>query len=86
MSLIQWYMQVVNGDIAGARRQVNVVMYNIRGIPTMIWSFLDAYPVKWVGPTFTAGDSSVAFEELHFVHHGFTIETAAGLLKTGLQS
>jgi phage tail-like protein len=80
MSLIDWYMQVAEGKVKDARRQVSVVTYSAMGIPMMMWSFLDAYPVKWVGPSFNAGDSSVALEELHFVHHGFTVESISSTI------
>lgn len=83
MSLIDWYMQVADGNVSDARRQVSVIMFTEMGIPIIIWSFLDAYPIKWVGPAFNSADSSVALEELHFVHHGFTIESLAGSLGGG---
>lgn len=74
LSLLEWYMQVVNGNIATAKRQVSVVMYNARGSGLLAFSFRDAYPVKWVGPSLNTEQSTVGIEELHFVHHGFTIE------------
>ena len=45
--------------------------------PMMMWSFRNAFPVRWSGPNFKADDSSVAFEEIEFVHHGFSIETTS---------
>jgi phage tail-like protein len=38
--------------------------------PIFAWTFRDAYPVKWSGPSFKAGDSSVAIESLELAHHG----------------
>jgi phage tail-like protein len=34
------------------------------------WTFRDAYPVKWSGPSFKAGDSSIAIESLELAHRG----------------
>lgn len=74
LSLLEWYMQVVNGNITGAMRQVSVIMFSPLSIPILTFSFRDAYPIKWVGPSLNTEQNSVALEELHFVHHGFTIE------------
>lgn len=37
-----------------------------------LWSFRQAYPVKWTGPTFKADSNAVAFETLELTHHGYT--------------
>jgi phage tail-like protein len=72
-SLLGWYMDMLRGDIAAATRQVTVVMYDVSYLPLMTWSFRNAYPVKWGGPSFKSDSSSVAIEELEFVHHGFDV-------------
>ncbi|MCA0457958.1 MAG: phage tail protein [Chloroflexi bacterium] len=71
--LLKWYMDVLKGDIAAATRQVTVVMLNADQETLMTWTFRNAYPVKWGGPTFKTDSSSVAIEEIEFVHHGFEI-------------
>ncbi len=71
--LLKWYMDVLKGDIAAATRQVTVVMLDTTFQPIMTWTFRNAYPVKWGGPTFKTDSNSVAIEELEFVHHGFEI-------------
>lgn len=38
--------------------------------PIFAWTFRDAYPVKWSGPSFKAGDNAVAIESLELAHHG----------------
>ena len=38
--------------------------------PIFAWTFRDAYPVKWSGPSFRAGDNAVAIESLELAHHG----------------
>jgi len=72
--LLKWYFQVLSGDIENATRQVTVVVYDVTGTPLATWSFRNAYPVKWSGPTLKTDDNSVAIEELEFVHHGFTVD------------
>jgi len=36
------------------------------------WTFKDAWPVKWSGPTFSATQNQVALETLEIAHHGPT--------------
>lgn len=71
--LLKWYMDVLKGDIAAATRQVTVVMLDTQYEPLMTWTFRNAYPVKWGGPSFKTDSNSVAIEEIEFVHHGFEI-------------
>lgn len=74
-SLLNWYLDVLKGDIASATRQVTVVMYSEAHLPLMTWAFRNAYPVKWGGPSFKTDNNSVSIEEIEFVHHGFDIES-----------
>ena len=39
------------------------------------WSFEDALPVRWTGPTFAAASEDLAEEELEIAHHGFRSKT-----------
>lgn len=36
------------------------------------WDIVDAFAVRWTGPTFDAKSSDPATEELEIAHHGFT--------------
>jgi phage tail-like protein len=76
LDLLHWYIQVMQGDIEGSKREVSIVLYNNDSTPMITWSFRNAYPVRWSGPTFNAQENSVAFEEIEFVHHGFDVETS----------
>lgn len=35
------------------------------------WNVVDAFPVRWTGPTFSTTSTEVASEELEISHHGF---------------
>jgi phage tail-like protein len=48
-----------------------VVLVDAAGEPVRTWTFADAFPVKWTGPTLAASASDVAVEELEIAHHGF---------------
>ena len=35
------------------------------------WEFVDAFPIKWTGPSFSADSTGPATEQLEIAHHGF---------------
>ena len=70
-TLLNWYMDMLRGDIAAATRQVTVTMFNGSRTALMVWSFRQAYPIKWSGPSLKTDGNSVGVEEIEFVHHGF---------------
>jgi phage tail-like protein len=73
-SLLEWYLQVLRGDIKKAMRTVTIVTYDVRRKPVATWTFHNAYPVKWGGPQLRTGDQALAIEELEFAHHGFEVK------------
>ena len=40
--------------------------------PVRTWSFVEAFPVRWTGPRFAAGDTGVATESLEIAHGGLS--------------
>lgn len=60
-----------------SRRNVTVVMYDVAGSWVSRWHFRNAYPVKWVGPTFTSDGTAIAIESLEIAHQGLTVEPAS---------
>lgn len=69
--LLKWCLQNVQGKIT--RRNISVVMYNTAGVEVMRWDFVNAYPVRWVGPTFTADGNQNAVESLELAHTGIQL-------------
>ncbi len=53
-------------------RHGSVALLDARFQRIRTWSFRDAYPVRWVGPQFSASGSALATEELEVSHGGFT--------------
>ena len=74
MEFMEWYKLVQEGDIVNAKKDVTVVFFNVAHIPTIVWNFRDAYPIKWSGPQLTSSSQDIAIEELELVHHGFEFE------------
>ena len=65
-----WYSDVIAGKVE--RKNGSVYLLDDQGIPAMWWDFLEAYPIKWSGPTLNAQGNSVAFQSVTLVHHGLT--------------
>ena len=55
------------------RKEITLTMYNQQLEKLRTWSFKNAYPVKWTGPTFNVGQAAVATEALEIVHDGIQI-------------
>jgi phage tail-like protein len=68
-TLWRWHQDVIAGRFE--RRTVFVVLRDASGDEKWRWSFIDAYPVKWIGPDLKADSSAVAIESLELAHDGF---------------
>ena len=55
------------------RKEITLTMYNQQLEKLRTWSFKNAYPVKWTGPTFNAAQNAVATESIEIVHDGIQI-------------
>ncbi len=72
--LLNWYLQVLQGQIKNATRNVTLIIFDsTRKVQIAQWAFNQAYPIRWGGPTLRTGDSAVAIEELELAHRGFTV-------------
>jgi phage tail-like protein len=68
-TLWSWHQDVRRGTIR--RRNGSIVLGGeslAHGLHR--WDFVGAYPVKWTGPTLSAGTASVAVEQVELVHRG----------------
>ncbi len=75
-NLFEWFAETSGEGFSGQgdkleRREGEVVLLDYAGEPARRWQFIDAFPTRWSGPTFAAGSTDVALEELEIVHHGF---------------
>ncbi len=63
-----WFQDVINGAVT--RKNVSVVLYDAAHNEAKRWNFTRAYPVKWVGPAFRAGENAISIETLELAHEG----------------
>ena len=67
----KWCMDVTTRTVS--RRHVSVLLYDTQGQEVVRWNFHNAYPVKWVGPQFTATSQATAIETLELAHDGLEL-------------
>lgn len=70
--LWNWYAKVIQGTIE--RKEISIVQYNSQQKEMRRWNLDRAYPVKWSGPAFNAGNNAVSIETLEIAYHGFEIK------------
>ncbi|MBI1277547.1 MAG: phage tail protein [Anaerolineaceae bacterium] len=66
--LWKWHYDVTQGRIK--RSNGSVILFNDAGEEKIRWNFLNAYPIRWIGPQFNANSASVAVETIELVHTG----------------
>jgi phage tail-like protein len=71
--LIQWYYLTLRGLHSFAKRDITVIAVNPSMIPVTLWHFSNAYPVKYVGPSFNAATSAALVEQVDFAHEGIFV-------------
>jgi phage tail-like protein len=69
-TLWRWHQDVAQGNIV--RKNGTIYLLNPQRLPVMWWDFMEAYPVKWVGPDLRAGSDAVAVEAVELVHRGIS--------------
>ncbi|MEO6683653.1 MAG: phage tail protein [Ginsengibacter sp.] len=57
------------------RRDILISLLNDEGEPVMVWSVLQAWPVKCEGPGLKATGTEVAIETLELAHEGIKVQT-----------
>jgi len=70
-ALWDWYADTLRGKIE--RKNISILLYDTSGTECRRWNFEDAYPVKWTGAEFKAGDNVAAIETLVFTHRGMQL-------------
>lgn len=70
--LWDWYYAVVtSGKPASLKKSVSVIQFDAEHREVRRWNLLDAFPVKWVGPSFNTQQSQVGIETLELAYAEF---------------
>ncbi|MDO8673629.1 MAG: phage tail protein [Dehalococcoidia bacterium] len=68
----QWVLKTFAGNIE--RKNVDVALCTADGKQIMLWSLLEACPVKWMGPGLKASDNSIAVDTFELVFKEIRVE------------
>jgi phage tail-like protein len=68
-AMIKWFKECADKT---ERKSVTIQLLAGDRKPIRKWAFDGAFPIKWTGPTFNAGQGSPAQETLELVHQGFS--------------
>ncbi len=71
LGLWNWYNSFTVGKMTP--RDGSIMMASDDYSQLLIWNFIQAYPVKWIGPQLNAGQGSLAVESLELVHQGLSL-------------
>jgi len=70
-SLMQWRGEVLDDSFgAGNRRNGSIVVKNNQMEVVRRYTFVDAWPISWEGPSFAAAGADLAIESVELAHHG----------------
>lgn len=72
--MLEWYLQVLKGDITAATRIVVISLYTTDRSLIMTMILSGAYPIKWTGPSLQTDGNSVALDEVELAFHGLDIQ------------
>lgn len=75
-SLLEWLNKSSGEGFTGqgnklTRSSAAITLMGPGGKRLRAWNFDGAFPIKWRGPSFAAGSTDMAVEELEIAHHGF---------------
>jgi phage tail-like protein len=72
-ALLDWFNQTRASGVEAKWGTVTVTLMGPRAEAVQTWSFKEAYPVKWTGPTLNASSNAIATETLEIAHAGMTV-------------
>lgn len=68
-----WIQQVFDGNVAAARKNGEVSVFDYMGAPVMQFKFINGWPKTVEYGSFKAGDASVMTEKLTIAHEGLEV-------------
>ena len=70
-AVIGWFAKT---RLGAERHTMTLTFLDASGDAVRAWSFAEAFPVRWSGPTLSSGDTTIAGEELEVAHGGMKVE------------
>ncbi len=78
MYLLEWRDAILmdNYSAASNRRDGSIALIGNDGQTVRRWSFKQAWPVSWEGPSLNSGGSELSIETLELAHDGLTVSSS----------
>lgn len=74
VSLMSWRGEILNDEFGKeSRRNGSIVVKNNQMETVRRYSFVDAWPVSWEGPSFSSAGAELAIEAIELAHHGIFV-------------
>jgi phage tail-like protein len=69
-ALLKWFLETKKKAVPV---EMTISLMGPGSTEVRTWSFVNAYPVKWTGPTLNTGSAQIATETLEIVHQGLKV-------------
>ena len=73
-ALVDWYQKSV---VQAEPVTLVLTLLDTSMKPVRVWSFINAYPIKWTGGDFNAASTEILTESLEVAHSGMTMTAVA---------
>ena len=70
-ALYEWVLQVLKNE-RRHRKDMSIAILDPSGERVRTWNLIDAFPVKWDGPSFKVATTEAAFQSIELAHHGLS--------------
>ncbi|HWC28772.1 MAG TPA: phage tail protein [Dehalococcoidia bacterium] len=70
MELYAWRQQVIDGNLAQARKSGSIVLYDMQNTEVSRFNFVRGWPSKWKSGDVKTSDNSALIEEITIAHEG----------------
>lgn len=78
-TLWDWYYELTTSPaLAKLKKSISVIQFDGQLRELRRWNLRDAYPVKWVGPSFNSSNSQVGIETLELAYADFEMVPGMG--------
>ncbi|MCW2608162.1 MAG: conserved hypothetical phage tail protein [Frankiales bacterium] len=78
-SMWQWIQDAIDGNMAKARKNISIVLYDAMGKESKRYNFRNAFPSGWSLGDLDAAGTDALMETLTIEHEGFSLAGKNGL-------
>lgn len=74
--LLSWVKDTLDDGLANpiSPKDIQVMLFDANGVPSIMWTFTSAYPVKWSAKDLNSQGNEIFIETLEFAYQYFEID------------